>query len=123
MTAANELPLAGIRVIDFTQVMMGPVATQIGHAILGVDIGPIDHRPIAHVPRVVMSIGNSHAPAAEMHGVNAALVEQHGDVLERRGIECDEVGCATGFERTDQTAIGEERLPADISSPASASSW
>ncbi|WP_414643804.1 CoA transferase, partial [Bradyrhizobium sp.] len=28
MTDSNTLPLAGVRVIDFTQVMMGPVATQ-----------------------------------------------------------------------------------------------
>ena len=28
MTSPTELPLAGIKVIDFTQVMMGPVATQ-----------------------------------------------------------------------------------------------
>ena len=28
MTDVNTMPLAGVRVIDFTQVMMGPVATQ-----------------------------------------------------------------------------------------------
>ncbi|HWX58499.1 MAG TPA: CoA transferase, partial [Bradyrhizobium sp.] len=28
VTDSNTLPLAGVRVIDFTQVMMGPVATQ-----------------------------------------------------------------------------------------------
>ena len=28
MTDINTMPLAGVRVIDFTQVMMGPVATQ-----------------------------------------------------------------------------------------------
>jgi crotonobetainyl-CoA:carnitine CoA-transferase CaiB-like acyl-CoA transferase len=28
VTALNQLPLAGIRIVDFTQVMMGPVATQ-----------------------------------------------------------------------------------------------
>jgi crotonobetainyl-CoA:carnitine CoA-transferase CaiB-like acyl-CoA transferase len=28
VTSSNQLPLAGVRVIDFTQVMMGPVATQ-----------------------------------------------------------------------------------------------
>jgi formyl-CoA transferase len=29
VTNADQLPLAGIRIIDFTQVMMGPVATQV----------------------------------------------------------------------------------------------
>jgi formyl-CoA transferase len=29
VTTADQLPLAGIRIIDFTQVMMGPVATQV----------------------------------------------------------------------------------------------
>ena len=29
MTLPDQLPLAGVRIIDFTQVMMGPVATQV----------------------------------------------------------------------------------------------
>ena len=29
MTAPTELPLAGVKVVDFTQVMTGPVATQV----------------------------------------------------------------------------------------------
>src|SRR5215207_6199333 len=50
VTAPTELPLAGVKVVDFTQVMMGPVATQV-LGDFGTDVIKIERPPTGDLSR------------------------------------------------------------------------
>ena len=50
MTTASELPLAGVQIVDFTQVMMGPVATQV-LADFGADVVKVERPPTGDLSR------------------------------------------------------------------------
>src|SRR5215510_407000 len=75
-----------------------PLAAQLGDARLGVDVAPVGEGSVGHLARIPVTLGERHALAAEVHGMDAALVEQDRYVVDGRAVDGDEVGGAAGLE-------------------------
>ena len=113
--AAHELPLAGIRVIDFTQVMMGPVCTQMlgdyGADVVKVEragagdlsrstfakVGGVDNPVFCSLNRNKRSVALDLRDAAQMAAVKALIAGAdvvvnnfRAGVMDRMGLGWDD---------------------------------
>ena len=103
VTAPAELPLAGIKIVDFTQVMMGPVATQV-LADFGADVIKVERPPTGDLSRT--SFPNDPGRA---HGPGLLLAEPQQALHRARPAQAGRQGRRAAIARPGR--CGREQFP------------